>query len=74
MVFLLTFSIAYIFHLAFSAVLGFEPMTLGFEAQVDTTLATEARLVSRVVTMFLLLMYSQGFALASIARSLLVFC
>ena len=56
MVFLLTFSIAYIFHLAFSAVLGFEPMTLGFEAQVDTTLATEARLVSRVVTMFLCLM------------------
>ena len=29
----------------FSAVLGFEPMTLGFEAQAFTTLATEARLV-----------------------------
>ena len=74
MVFLLTFSIAYIFHLAFSAVLGFEPMTLGFEAQVHTTLATEARLLIRVATMSLCFYHSQGFALASIVRSLLVFC
>ena len=54
--------------------LGFEPRTLGFEAQVATTLATEARLVHRSVTLFLCLLYSQGFALAYIARSLLAFC
>ena len=54
--------------------LGFEPRTLGFEAQVATTLATEARLVYRSVTLFLCLFYSQGFALAFIARSLLAFC
>ena len=30
--------------------LGFEPRTLGFEAQVATTLATEARLVNRFDT------------------------
>ena len=32
--------------------LGFEPRTLGFEAQVATTLATEARLVNRFATLF----------------------
>ena len=35
--------------------LGFEPRTLGSEAKCLTTLATEARLVSRTVTLFLYL-------------------
>ena len=33
--------------------LGFEPRTLGLEAKYLTTLATEARLVSSSVTLFL---------------------
>ena len=35
--------------------LGFEPRTLGFEAQVVATLATEARLVSSSDTLYLFL-------------------
>ena len=54
--------------------LGFEPMTLGIEAKSFTTLATEARLVISFVTVFLCLLYFQGFALASYARSPIAFC
>ena len=54
--------------------LGFEPRTLGFEAQVAATLATEARLVYRSVTLYICLYYSQGFALACFVRSTLAFC
>ena len=54
--------------------LGFEPRTLGFEAQVATTLATEARLVNRFDTLYSFLFYPQGFALAFYTRSPLAFC
>ena len=54
--------------------LGFEPRTLEFEVQVLATLATEARLVDRFATLFLYLLYHQGFALACCIRSTLAFC
>ena len=58
----------------FGTLLGIEPRTLEFEVQVSTTLATEARLGCSLLPSICIIAYSQGFALASIARSSLPFC